>query len=880
MFDSTNENATGRTVAQSESTDKWIMPTAEKIGNGLMVSGYGRYHTDNPESARPEPYTTIDLEGIRALVDDPQAVPKDTNEQWVIPSSLLSRDGRRQENDGEYWMLWADFDLDPKPIQQIHDAIICEIVGIYDFELYNSRSAKEQKPKSRALIPLSKPLCGRDWRLAQEVLSEELMAAGFTPDPAALKFNQICYLPNRGELYETLSERDGELFDPMTAWAEKIEAKRQALREAAKKLEAEKKAASERRKAAIEARAATGGRSLIDAFNDHYSVHEILSQAGYDQRGDSFRHPGSESGSYSATVKDGRVHSLSSNDPLFTGGGGGGAHDAFSAFKVLMHGKDDNAALVDAGDNWLKIGGESWNAVEQREYMEAQAKKLAEDAANGEWPELADPFAEYVVPPFPVDALPEVFATWCRELSAQSGFDVGGYAFAVLVSASAMIDHRKKMRAGPLNVPAFLWGGLVAGSGGGKSPTLNAVSGKVRSLNDSLVRQSQREMAAWLEQCKNAATAEDRRNIPQKPIWRQLTASDTTVEALGALLADNPSGMLLLVDEMTGWIGRMDAYSGNGSGKDRAVYLSAFDGGSVTINRATKAPLVVDNFSVGMLTGIQPEKLGEQFKKNGGGSDGLYQRFLMYAMQPAGAVDYSATLSMFTEVNAANIFSTLHEWTENSGIGYASLCDEAIPLMEGFHQSMRTLAQRTSAKRFAEHLDEFPGFLARITFAVHCMECAAKGEYLAIVGGGTFQRALRIMQTMYHHSRTVYEVLDNQSGELSRLTQSACEAVLSKEWMEVKRGDLTRHATGWQGSDDRTAESAIDNLIELGWFKDVTPPLERGKRGRRSNGVFLVNKKAHQIYKNHAERIKSDRAARYQAAQSAGLSRNAAETAH
>ena len=108
----------------------------------------------------------------------------------------------------------------------------------------------------------------------------------------------------------------------------------------------------------------------IGAFNRSYSVQELLLKARYDQAGDTFRHPNSESGSYSASVKSGRVHSLSSKDPLYTEGGGVGAHDAFSVFTVLWCGGEQSDALKLAGDEWLMIGDEPWNKVKQREYSQ------------------------------------------------------------------------------------------------------------------------------------------------------------------------------------------------------------------------------------------------------------------------------------------------------------------------------------------------------------------------------------------------------------------------------------------------------------------------------------------------------------------------------
>jgi hypothetical protein len=43
---------------------------------------------------------------------------------------------------------------------------------------------------------------------------------------------------------------------------------------------------------------------------------------------------------------------------------------------VLFHQGDQRAALVDAGNNWLTIGGEPWNAVRQREWAQRQEASL------------------------------------------------------------------------------------------------------------------------------------------------------------------------------------------------------------------------------------------------------------------------------------------------------------------------------------------------------------------------------------------------------------------------------------------------------------------------------------------------------------------------
>lgn len=330
-----------------------------------MISGFGQFHSNEVTAKKRQEYIGIDLVGIRALVDHPQEVDK-PQAQWLIPSSLPSREFKQQEQHGKFWMLWADLDKSPLAIDTLKDAV--DSLGFFDYEIYASRSATSDNQKARLLIPLNQPLSGANWQLCQEVLNDKLNALGATPDHANLGCGQLCYLPNRGEFYASRHSRNGNLFNPLIEWSDEITAKRQAVIKQAEVVNAAKIEAQARR-------ASIGERSyasLISAFNDAYDVASILIQARYDQRGNQFRHPNSESGSYSASVKDGRVHSLSSSDPLYTDGGGVGAHDAFSAFKVLFADGNETRALKLAGDEWLTIKGESWNKVQQRKYQQSQ----------------------------------------------------------------------------------------------------------------------------------------------------------------------------------------------------------------------------------------------------------------------------------------------------------------------------------------------------------------------------------------------------------------------------------------------------------------------------------------------------------------------------
>ena len=340
-----------------------------------VTSGIGQYHTNEPDQTQPKkkltPYLAIDWLEIQDRVDHPESVEK-TQGQWLIPSTLPRRNAKAQEADGLFHLLWADLDKAPPSIPEL--AVILEgFIGEADYEIYNTRSATEANQKARILIPVTDPLSSYEFKLLQQVLNDKFSAVGIEPDPANLGCSQVCYLPNAGAIYSSASRRDGKQLDPVIKWAKELcylcdkQDEQQAVL-----LEATQRAV-ERRSALTLSNTVDPVKRLIGTFDQGYTPHELMLNCIYDQDGDSFRHPNSESGNYTATVRlddQGvwRVNTLSTSDPLYTAGAG--AHDAFSVFTVLYHGGDKKAAMIDAGDNWLTIGCESYNQAVQREYQQ------------------------------------------------------------------------------------------------------------------------------------------------------------------------------------------------------------------------------------------------------------------------------------------------------------------------------------------------------------------------------------------------------------------------------------------------------------------------------------------------------------------------------
>jgi len=329
-----------------------------------LTSGHSASHSNSNGEL-----SSIAFNDIIKLAHNPDNVEK-TKAQWFMASILKTRTLKDQKSDGQFAVIWGDIDKSPPTIDDLCHRLD-DILGGSDYVAYTTKSATSDTQNSRVIVPLIRLLSFEDWHRAQLAFNNALEDSGVTVDRCSEKANQIAFLPNRGAYYDYRIKSSGNFFEPLTKDTVQADDRTPVDISYANNLNGHQ----------------CPSDTLIYAFNAQNSINEILIQAGYAQKGSLFRHPNSRSGSYSASVKGGRVHSLSTADPLYTEGGGVGAHDAFSAFNVLFHNGDQKIALYDAGENWVKIKGQSWNAqknIEALASLEDPFQILAADGGNKE----------------------------------------------------------------------------------------------------------------------------------------------------------------------------------------------------------------------------------------------------------------------------------------------------------------------------------------------------------------------------------------------------------------------------------------------------------------------------------------------------------------
>ena len=274
-----------------------------------------------------------------------------------------------------------------------------------------------------------------------------------------------------------------------------------------------------------------------------------------------------------------------------------------------------------------------------------------------DWPAPAPRFLRDELPPAPALPLAEVFGPrWAEWLirAAEAKSAPADYVLAALLAVvGAAIGNTRWARpwAGWEEPPIF-WTMAIGNPSSNKSPGLDAVLNPLYGIERINRRVAEVEFADWSARSELAQLADStwkesakralkhgedpparpaEANPGPEPFLPRLAVADATVERLAVILAKQPRGTLLTRDELAGWLHGMTRYTGGGS--DRPFWLEAYGGRGFTVERMGRPPVRVDRLSIGVVGGIQPDRLRTLLLKDD--DDGLLARFLPLWPDPA-----------------------------------------------------------------------------------------------------------------------------------------------------------------------------------------------------------------------------------------------------
>ena len=326
-----------------------------------------------------------------------------------------------------------------------------------------------------------------------------------------------------------------------------------------------------------------------------------------------------------------------------------------------------------------------------------------------------DLWANFDAPPLPRGLLPETIEQFAFTQGEMMGADPAGLAMSGLVVCAAVIpDHImiQPKKHDSWTESARIWAALVGLPSTMKTPSANQAKRPLERIDSRMARAN----ADARRQYDNLPN--DQRKATPAPPQPRLRLDDTTMEAAQDVLKDSPNGLLCTQDELGGWFGGMDKYSGHRAAmKDRGFWLRTWNGGDYPVSRIGRGNFLIPNLSVCMLGGIQPEAIrlvaGEAV------DDGLLQRLFPIMLQPA---------TMGKDEPIANAVLRYEELVAKLHENYPKpvllhFAEDARPIRQRLEQKHLELVQcEVINKKLGAHIGKYNGLFARLCVLWHCIE--------------------------------------------------------------------------------------------------------------------------------------------------------------
>jgi putative DNA primase/helicase len=465
-------------------------------------------------------------------------------------------------------------------------------------------------------------------------------------------------------------------------------------------------------------------------------------------------------------------------------------------------------------------------------------------------------------PPFPTDTLPEAVRRFVEEGTEAIGCAPDLLALPVLailsagIGGSRVVEIKRSWREG-----ATLFLAVVASPGEKKTPAANAArrpllkrQAEKRQEFKAKKEEHEREMREWKAHCRDARSAgETEPPPPPEPTMERTYADDTTVESLVGILEDNPRGVLIYKDELTGWVRGHDQYKAGGKGADRQHWLSVWSNQAIVVDRKSRQgnPIYVERPWVSLVGGIQPAMLPEL---GGSMEDGLLDRFLFCYPKHSHTNLSDAEIGVDTEAQYAALYDKLsslrmvEDEIGQEAPNVVPMSREARSLFKEIHDEMGT---ETLEPGFPLRLQgvwaKMRGYLARISLTLALCR-SVEHDQPEQVEEEDVKNAARIVAYFKAHARRVF----------GKLRATTSEDLLAGEiWVFVQD-----HGGEWSGSatelyeelEEREAQGLPENadwlsrlVLSIGERSDLLA-VEKKRTGKRrllkltlKNGVTGVS---------------------------------------
>jgi putative DNA primase/helicase len=518
----------------------------------------------------------------------------------------------------------------------------------------------------------------------------------------------------------------------------------------------------------------------------------------------------------------------------------------------------------------------AWDQFLMQSYRGIHAS-LTASAPPDAWP-TPQPLPSLLpeVPRLPSTLLPRIFAAFADDLASRMQVPLDYVAVALTIEAGSLIGRQCGIypkRCDDWLVIPNLWGGVVGRPGLMKSPTLLQAmkpldSLAAQALDEADARASQRaldrevldaKLAAVKDALKKAAKDSKPEVLDAKTQElamlqaqmelldvppRRFKTNDVTIQKLGELLRDNPTGLLLYRDELSGWLSSLRQEGRDG---DRDFFLETWSGdGNYIFDRVGRGSISVKGLCLSLLGGLQPGKLVQYVQASTDGGvedDGLLQR-LQLLVWPTHEPTFT-NIDRYPNRDARDavyeLFARLADFdaeglgasaTDYQSVPALRFTDEAQDLFDAWREALETRIRSGELRSpaFESHLAKYRSLMPSLALIFHLIEAVSGATTDTMVGIACARRAASWCEFLEAHARKVY------AGVLQKDLQAAHALANKINERAITDGQTPRevYRNGWallRGQDD--VYGGLATLQRLGWLRiEERPATDKGGRPR------------------------------------------------
>ena len=444
------------------------------------------------------------------------------------------------------------------------------------------------------------------------------------------------------------------------------------------------------------------------------------------------------------------------------------------------------------------------------------------------------------VPPLDPSNLPDSLQDAVVDLADRLQCPTDYLAVAMLSAAGAVVGNKVGIfpyaNDESWEVYPSLWGGVVGDPSTKKSASLQHAHKPLHHLQSQADQKYAQEMQVYeqakiqyedaLSLWKKKKSSGPKPMSPIEPKRERYVVHDTTYQALGVILSENPRGILALADELSGLLQSLDT---PGQEAARGFFLTGWGGtAGYSFDRIGRGSITLDRYCLSVFGGFQPDRIKTYVRHTQGGNsrnDGLLQRFQLLVWPDhvenfkfVDRVPNQAAINRFHQAFfslsnlQANPIPSARMLVNGSQLLHFSVsAQQAFNAWFVQNENMLINGNLDSARQ--SHFGKYRSLVPALALLFHLLDGHADA-----VCQDCLNRSVMFSNYLKHHANRIYASVTGRDAAAVRLL---AQRLLKNQ---LPDGFTCRNlaSRGWSGlGTNEQAQDAIDTLVEYGWLTET-----------------------------------------------------------